>query len=75
MKTLTLILVSALLPAFAQPTVAPTTGEPVGNPRGGDFENYNITQSFELGYRFSTTGGGGYLLQPRIIQLQLKLEF
>ena len=24
---------------------------------------------------FSTTGGGGYLLRPRIIQLQLKLEF
>jgi hypothetical protein len=24
---------------------------------------------------FSTTGGGGYLLQPRIVQLQLKIEF
>ena len=56
MKTFLLILISATL-AIAQPPVAPTTGEPVGNPRGGDFENYNITQSFELGYRFSTVGG------------------
>ncbi len=57
MKTIILILVSALLPALAQPTVAPTTGEAVGNSKGDNFENYNITQSFELGYRFSTIGG------------------
>jgi hypothetical protein len=41
----------------AQPPVAPTTGEQVGNPRGDNSGNYNIMESFELGYRFATTGG------------------
>jgi hypothetical protein len=66
MKTFILILVSALLPAFAQPTVAPTTGETVGAARGDDFENYNITQSFELGYRFATTGGDADMYRATI---------
>jgi hypothetical protein len=43
--------------AMAQPPVAPTTNEPVGPVRGDNFENYNITQSFELGYRFASIGG------------------
>jgi hypothetical protein len=45
MKTFLFILVGSCF-ALAQPPVAPTTGEPVGSPRGDDFENYNITQSF-----------------------------
>jgi len=40
----------------AQQMVAPTT-EQVGSPRGGTLDNYNVTQSFELGYRFKTVGG------------------
>src|SRR5262245_57943829 len=40
----------------AQQVVAPTL-EPVGSPRGDDYGQYNITQSFETGYRFSTVGG------------------
>ncbi len=32
-------------------------GEPVGNPRGDNTENYNVMDSFELGYRFATAGG------------------
>lgn len=41
---------------FAQPTVAPTS-EPVGAPRGENWNNYNVVDSFETGYRFRTTGG------------------
>ncbi|HXK07128.1 MAG TPA: hypothetical protein VMS37_32330 [Verrucomicrobiae bacterium] len=40
----------------AQPVVAPTT-EQVGSPRGENSGNYNITNSFELGYRWSLVGG------------------
>jgi hypothetical protein len=48
-----------LLPliAFAQPPVAPTTDERVGSPRGENRGEYNIMDSVELGYRFSTVGG------------------
>jgi hypothetical protein len=42
--------------AAAQQTVAPTDA-PVGSPRGDTLGNYNITQSFELGYRFLTLAG------------------
>jgi hypothetical protein len=41
----------------AQPPVAPTTNESVGNPRGEDVSGYNIVNSFELGYRWATIGG------------------
>ncbi len=40
----------------AQQTVAPT-GEPVGPPRGENAGNYNITQSFEAGYRWRAVEG------------------
>jgi hypothetical protein len=56
MKILTPISLLFATVALAQPPVAPTN-EPVGSPRGDNFENYNIVQSFELGYRFATTGG------------------
>ncbi len=42
--------------AAAQQVVAPTT-EPVGSVRGDTVGNYNVTQSFELGYRWNQTGG------------------
>lgn len=42
--------------AAAQQTVAPTQA-PVGSPRGDNTGNYNVVQSFELGYRFSLVGG------------------
>jgi hypothetical protein len=40
----------------AQEAIAPTP-EAVGVARGGDFANYNIVDSFELGYRWAVTGG------------------
>jgi hypothetical protein len=40
----------------AQQVVAPTP-EPVGPPRGEDTGDYNITDSFETGYRFAEVGG------------------
>jgi len=43
--------------ATAQQTVAPTDGEPVGPAAGATFANYNISQSWELGYRFASVGG------------------
>ena len=43
--------------AMAQPTVAPTDGEPVGPAAGETLASYNISQSWELGYRFASVGG------------------
>jgi hypothetical protein len=42
--------------AAAQETVAPTP-EQAGSPRGEGWNNYNIVNSFETGYRFATEGG------------------
>lgn len=43
-------------PAGAQQVVAPTPDQ-VGSPRGTDRGDYNYTQSFETGYRWSLVGG------------------
>ena len=40
----------------AQQVIAPTP-EAVGAARGADFANYNIVDSFEVGYRWRLTGG------------------
>ena len=45
------------LPAVAQDTIAPTTGETVGPPRGVNHGNYNVIQQWETGYRYSLVGG------------------
>ncbi|HUK16056.1 MAG TPA: hypothetical protein VLW65_06555 [Bryobacteraceae bacterium] len=42
--------------AYAQQPVAPTP-EPVGSPRGENYGDYNITNSFETGYRWSLVDG------------------
>lgn len=42
--------------AWSQPTVAPTR-EPTESARGEDTREYNVRQSFELGYRWRTVGG------------------
>ena len=52
-----LLLAAASAACSAQAPVAPTTGEQVGDPRGDNLENYNVMDSFELGYRFATVGG------------------
>jgi hypothetical protein len=57
MKRTSLILLIASL-ALAQPPIAPSNVQ-TGSPRGDNLENYNIMQSFELGYRFATIGGDG----------------
>ncbi len=54
----TLLLISAASLVFAQPPVAPTT-EQAGNPRGDNTGEYNIIQSFEVGYRYALIGGNG----------------
>jgi hypothetical protein len=43
--------------AGAQQTVAPTTPAQVGSPRGDNKGDYNVTQSFEVGYRFAEVDG------------------
>lgn len=49
----------AALPLLAQPPVAPTA-EQVGSPRGDTIGNYNLTQSWETGYRWhEVTGNEG----------------
>src|ERR1700722_5469726 len=57
MKKLCLILAAAGVGALsAQQVVAPTPDQ-VGPPRGENTGDYNITQSFETGYRFSQVFG------------------
>jgi hypothetical protein len=56
MRTAILLTTLALGRALAQPTVAPTP-EPVGPPRGENIGAYNVSNSFELGYRFRSIGG------------------
>ncbi len=41
---------------YAQPPVAPTN-EPVGDASGANTGEYNIMNSFEVGYRFANVGG------------------
>jgi len=50
------ILLIAVAALEGQQVVAPTP-EPVGSPRGDNKGDYNYTQSFELGYRWSLVGG------------------
>ncbi len=57
MKTIFYALFVLAPAAWAQPPVAPPTPDPVGNPRGDNFENYTILQSFEFGYRWRSVGG------------------
>jgi hypothetical protein len=61
MKKITCILTLAALAGIAtelnaQPPVAPTN-EPVGDARGDNAGEYNIVQSYEMGYRFASVGG------------------
>jgi len=56
MKTLILpLLITAA--CCAQQVVTPTTQEPVGPPSGDNASDYNIVNSFETGYRFTSIGG------------------
>src|SRR5829696_8491418 len=51
--TLSLLTIPAM---WAQPTIAPT--EPLtGSRRGQDVDGYNVTNSFELGYRWRNVDG------------------
>jgi hypothetical protein len=52
---LALLLFPTLL--IAQDTVAPTTGESTLPARGENTGDYNVVQSWELGYRFASVGG------------------
>jgi hypothetical protein len=56
MKKTILLSLFASLACLAQPVIAPSS-EPVGKPRGNDTGDYNITNSFETGYRFFTVDG------------------
>jgi hypothetical protein len=58
MRTGLTLFLLALSAAFAQQPVAPTP-DTVGSPRGTNAGDYNITQSFELGYRWSVVDGNG----------------
>src|SRR5260370_18524408 len=51
-----IVLAAIALAAFAQPPVAPTP-ETVGRARGENWNDYNITNSFETGYRFADIYG------------------
>jgi hypothetical protein len=42
---------------FAQETAAPTSGEKVGPTRGENSGDYNVVQSWEVGYRYALVGG------------------
>jgi hypothetical protein len=61
-----IFLLVASMSCYAQPPIAPTTGEPVGDPRGENASNYNIMNSFELGYRYATVGGNYGMYQSTV---------
>jgi hypothetical protein len=48
----------------AQPLVAPSPDH-TGGPRGEDWGAYNVTNSFETGYRFTEVGGDTAFFQGR----------
>src|ERR1035441_7358160 len=56
MQTRFWIFLAASGAVWAQQVVAPTT-ETLGTPLGEDHGSYNVTNSFETGYRFSLVGG------------------
>ena len=51
-----IVILAAAASLTAQQPVAPTT-EPIGSARGDNVGNYNVTQSFETGYRWRLVGG------------------
>src|SRR5437763_201715 len=57
MKKTLLLALAAFATLQAQPVVAPTTNEQVGPVRGENSGNFNIANSFELGYRWSLVDG------------------
>jgi hypothetical protein len=52
-------------PCLAQTTIAPSAETP-GDPNGDNVSNYNIRQSFELGYRWDSTGGDFGMYQSTV---------
>jgi hypothetical protein len=56
MKIRFCFILAAASTLYGQQVVAPTP-EPVGSARGQDVGGYNITNSFETGYRFALIGG------------------
>jgi len=56
MRKLFFSLSLTLMSAWGQETAAPTPDQP-GNSNGDTVNKYNIVQSFELGYRWRTSGG------------------
>lgn len=64
-RTLILMAMAAAALLRAQPVLAPS-GESVGSPRGEDTGEYNITNSFELGFRFAAMGGNDGLYRSDI---------
>ena len=64
-RVIYLSLCVALAVAQAQPTIAPSPLHP-GSEFGGDWGSYNVTNSAELGYRFSAIGGDGGLYQSNV---------
>jgi len=51
--------------ALAQPPVAPTPDQ-AGNPRGENAGQYNVINSFEVGYRFATMSGDGAMYDSTV---------
>jgi hypothetical protein len=56
MRILYLVVLLLPLPIFSQPVIAPTP-EAAGSPQGENMGPFNITNSFEAGYRFHAVDG------------------
>lgn len=63
-KLLFLVVVSTAL-ILGQPTVSPTPQQ-AGTARGDNVGDYNITTSFETGYRFYTVDGNGGMYRSNV---------
>ena len=72
LKTTRILIATWRARSEAQQVVAPTA-EPVGSPRGDSIGDYNVTQSFEFGYRWNQTGGDlGYV--PQVVNFRRGLR-
>ena len=65
MRNLKYLLILVIHSAICQPTVSPTPQQ-AGTVRGENVLDYNITNSFETGYRFNTVDGNSGMYRSSV---------
>lgn len=65
MRKLEYLIALSIASALGQPTISPTPQQ-AGTARGDNLGDYNITNSFETGYRFYTVDGNGGMYRSNV---------